>query len=119
MKTSILLVFTVASLISGVLAQDQGGTNSTEQVRHAGTAMSGKPLTVSGTVSPDARTLLTDIDSEWAINNPEMLKGREGLHVTVKCYVDSENGRIQILRVKPREGDKYASKKYADSAFRR
>jgi hypothetical protein len=119
MKTSILVVLVIASLIPGALAQDQAGTNSNEQGTHAGTAMSSKPLVVSGKVSPDGKSLLTDIDSEWAVSNPAVLKGHEGRRVTVKCYVDTEKSRIQILRVKKEEGDLKYAIRHDDSAFRR
>jgi len=119
MKTSILVVLAIAGLIPGALAQDQAGTNSNEQDRHAGVAMASKPLMVSGKVSPDGKTLVTDIDSEWLVSNPETLKGHEGRRVTVKCYVDTEKSRIQVLRVKKEESElKYAGK-HDDSAFRR
>jgi hypothetical protein len=119
MKTSILVVLAIASLAAVAVAQDQAGTNSNEQSTHAGTTMSSKPLVVSGKVSPDGKSLLTDIDSEWAVSNPEVLKGHEGRRVTVKCYVDTEKSRIQILRVKKEDGELKYAVRYDDSAFRR
>ncbi len=78
-----------------------------------------KPLTVSGKVSSDGRNLLTDIDTEWAISNAEILKGREGTLVTIKCYVDTDRSLIRVLSVKSgRPEAKYASRS-SDSAFRR
>lgn len=119
MKTSIFVVLAVASLTAGALAQDQAGTNSNEQATHAATAISSKPLMVSGKVSPDGKSLLTDIDSEWAVSNPEVLKGHEGRRVTVKCYVDTEKSRIQVLRVKKEDSELKYAVKHDDSAFRR
>src|ERR1700756_1215274 len=98
MKTSILVVLAIASLMPGALAQDP--TGSSEPARHVATGMSSKPLVVSGKISSDGKALLTDIDSEWIVDNPEAVKGQEGRRVTVKCYVDTEKNRIQILRVK-------------------
>jgi hypothetical protein len=117
MKTSILIVIVILSLLPAAVAQDQAGSN--DEARRAGSAMSTKPLVVSGKVSLDGKSLLTDIDSEWVFSNPEVLKGHEGLRVTVKCYVDTGRSRIQILRVKKEESEiKYAAR-YNDSAFRR
>jgi hypothetical protein len=119
MKTSILMVIVIFSLLPSAVAQERTGSNSNDATSQAGTAMSTKPLVVLGKVSPDGKSLLTDIDSEWMVSNPELLKGKEGLHVTVKCYVDTGKNRIQILRVKKEEGEvKYAAR-YNDSAFRR
>ena len=118
MKSSILVVVTIASLIPGTLAQNQI-SNSNEHGRHVGNTVPSKPLVVLGKVSADGKALLTDIDSEWEVSNPEALKGHEGRSVTVKCYVDTENNRIQILHVKKGgEELKYAIR-YDDSAFRR
>jgi hypothetical protein len=70
---------------------------------------------VSGKLSDDGKRFTTDIDTEWAINNPDSLKGREGRLVTIKCYVDSDKDRIQVLSVKTPP----YSATYRDSAFRR
>ena len=118
MKTSILVML-VISLTPWALAQDQPATNSNEPATHAGMAMSSKPLVVSGTVSLDGKALLTDIDSEWEVSNPQVLKGHEGRRVTVRCYVDSEKTRIQILRVKKEDSELKYAVRHDDSAFRR
>jgi hypothetical protein len=75
-----------------------------------------KPLTVSGKINEYRKGFITDIDTEWAINNPDGLKGREGRLVTIKCYVDSDKNRIQVLSIK---ADAQYSAMYRDSAFRR
>lgn len=117
MKTSILIVLAIASLIPSALAQDR--TDYSDQAPHAATGMSSKPLMVSGKVSPDGKALLGDIDSEWIIDNPEALKGQEGRRVTVKCYVDTEKSRLKILRVKKEDAERKYAAKHDDSAFRR
>jgi hypothetical protein len=119
MKAPVLVTLAIASLISGAPAQDQARTDSNEQARQAGTTMASKPLIVSGRVGSDGKTLLTDIDSEWVVANPEALKGHEGSRVSVKCYVDAEKNRIQILRVKKEESELKSAARYNDSAFRR
>jgi len=97
MKTSTVAAFAVVLLISGAaFAQEK---TSAAQTNNA-TAASTKPLTVAGQVSNDRKTLVTDIDSEWSVSNPETLKGYEGRRVTVKCYVNTEKNRIQVLAVK-------------------
>ena len=94
MKSSIEATVVVLLLASGmVLGQQKAGPPGVSTA-------SVKPLTVAGQVSNDRKTLVTDIDSEWSVSNPEMLKGHEGRRVTVKCYVDTEKSRIQVLSVK-------------------
>jgi len=78
-----------------------------------------KSLTVSGKVSVDGRTLLTDIDSEWSISNSEALKGREGTLVTVKCYVDTERSQMRVLSVRSAQPEAKYAARAGDSAFRR
>jgi hypothetical protein len=105
-----LTLFVLASSLA--LAQEHG----TKQDHTLTWTASTKALTVSGKVSDDAKHFVTDIDTEWAINNPEALKGREGRLVTIKCYVDSSMSKIQVLSVKT---DVQYSAMYRDSAFRR
>jgi len=91
------------------LPSDQAVANSTPT----------KSLTVSGKISSDGRSFVTDLDTEWAVSNPEILKGREGSTVTVRCRIDSDHSRIHVLSVKPAPSEaKYASR-LGDAAFRR
>ena len=94
MKTSIVATIVGLLLASGTALGQQKATSPDVATVPA------KPLTVAGQVSNDRKTLVTDIDSEWLVSNPEMLKGHEGRRVTVKCYVDTEKNRIQVLSVK-------------------
>ena len=97
MKTLTRAMFLVALLLSGVVfAQEQASSPKSE---NASAAFS-KPLTVAGQVSNDRKTLVTDIDSEWSVSNPDALKGHEGRRVTLKCYVDTARNKLQVLSVK-------------------
>jgi len=78
-----------------------------------------KILTVFGKVSNDARTLLTDLDSEWKVANASVLKGYEDRLVRVRCYVDAQKNQLHVLSIKKEsDGEKYAARS-TDSAFRR
>ncbi len=78
-----------------------------------------KVLVVFGKVSKDGKTLISDIDSEWSVSNPEMLKGLEGTLVRLRCYVDTEKNKLRVLVVKKEASEFSYSARYADSAFRR
>ena len=80
---------------------------------------SSKPLTVSGKVSSDGKTLMTDIDSVWGISNADALRGHEGRRVTVRCYVDTDRGQIHVLSVRKEESELQYAARHDDSAFRR
>ena len=109
-----LVVVVLAS--SFALAQEHGKPDGTNQDHSQTWTASTKALTVSGKVSDDGKRFITDIDTEWAINNPYTLKGREGRLVTIKCYVDPDKNRIHVLSVKT---DAQYTAMHSDSAFRR
>jgi len=114
MKTSIVAAFAAVLLISAAAFAQEKASSTSDNT----TGASAKPLTVAGKVSDDRKTLMTDIDSEWMVGNPDALKGHEGRRVTVKCYVDTEKNKIHVLSVKdPSEGS--YSARSTDSAFRR
>lgn len=111
---SVVAKLALILLLSGiVVSQEKAGP---VQPAHGKTA---KTLTVYGKVSDDGKSLFTELDSEWAVSNPDALKGHEGRLVTVKCYVDSEGNRIQIVSVKKGPGEENYSTRSMDSAFRR
>jgi hypothetical protein len=115
----LMLAVTFLALSSG-LARAQDTPPSTNMPDQSASRLPvPKALVVSGKVSNDGRTLLTDLDTEWNISNSEILKGREGSLVTLKCYVDSDRNQIRVLSVKTAQPEtKYASRQ-GDSAFRR
>jgi len=115
MKMHFMLVAALWLLLSTfATAQEHAATPAT-----AVTMPSTKALVVFGRVSHDARTLLSDLDSEWIVSNSESLKGHEGRLVKVKCFVDTERNKLSVLSVRDEEsGARYATA-YGDSAFRR
>lgn len=78
-----------------------------------------RTLIISGRVSDDGKSLMTDLDSEWAVSNSSALKGHEGRLVRVKCYVDAEKNRIQIVSVRKIPDESNYAARTMDSAFRR
>jgi hypothetical protein len=112
MKTGRLCVFVTVLLISSYCVAQEHSKKDTAP-------NSTKILTVFGKVSSDARTLLTDLDSEWKVANASILTGYEDRLVRVRCYIDAEKNQLHILSIKKENaGETYAAR-YADSAFRR
>ena len=103
-------------LLSGAAAVAQDKPASSQD--HPA-AFSAKPLNVSGKVSSDGKILLTDIDTQWSISNPDALKGHEGHLVRVKCYVDTEKNSVKVLSVKRADSEASYAAQHSDSAFRR
>jgi hypothetical protein len=114
MKTPTVAIFALLLLTAGAACAQESANSASDS-----STTTVKPLTVAGKVSSDRRTLVTDIDSEWAISNPDALKGHEGRRVTVKCYVDTAKNRIQVLSVKKDASEATYSAQSTDSAFRR
>ena len=100
MKTTTGVLLVLVAVASAAFAQDKAVLAKQENG-----AFSARSLMVSGKVSSDGKTLLTDIDSEWNVSNAEALKGHEGRMVTVKCYVDTGKNQLQVLYVKPTKSE--------------
>lgn len=115
MKTTLAATLATMLLISGTLFAQENPTISKPE--NAG--LSTKPLIVSGRLSNDGRMLLTDIDSEWIVANSESVKGYEGRLVKVRCYVDTEKGRIHVLSVRKDEQNFGFAAHPTDSTFHR
>jgi hypothetical protein len=115
MKTTFLATLACVLVISGTLFAQENSTTAKQE----NPGLSTKPLIVSGRLSNDGRTLLTDIDSEWIVDNSESVKGYEGRLVKVKCYVDTEKSRIHILSVRKDDQNFSFAARQTDSAFRR
>jgi hypothetical protein len=81
--------------------------------------MSGKTVTISGRVSDDAKKVVSENNEKWAVSNPETLTTRAGQQVTVKCRLDLEKNKIQVLSVKPAANETRYAVNYGDAAFRR
>jgi hypothetical protein len=112
------LLVIVLLLLSIATAQDKPNLAS-DPANAQPSATSRKTLTISGKVSDDGKTLITDIDSEWNVSNAEALKGHEGSRVTAKCYVDRERDTLHVISARSEQGAlRYAARR-GDSAFRR
>ena len=77
-----------------------------------------KAVTISGTLSSDGKTLVSDQDDVWTVSNAEALKGHEGRQVVVKCRPDSKAHSIHVYFLVRRDEPRYAADR-GDSAFRR
>ncbi len=76
-----------------------------------------RAVLVSGIVSGDRRTLLSEDDDKWTVSNPASLAGDEGRQVTVKCRLSPDQNAIYIFSVKTSNSQYMARRD--DAAFRR
>ncbi len=104
-KTKLISAAAVLLALMPILAAAQG--------------MSGKAVTISGKVSEDGKMIVSDSNEKWAVSNTDALMGREGQPITVKCRLDPEKNKVQIISIKHVQNEtRYAASK-GDSAFRR
>ena len=69
--------------------------------------LSTNPMSISGKVSDDGKTFVSDKDSKsWTVSNPDALKGHEGHQVTLSANVNGDKNELQVLSVKMIETDK-------------
>jgi len=76
-----------------------------------------KAVVLSGRVSGDRKTLVSQDDDQWVVSNPAALTGAEGRQVTVKCRLSSDQSAIYVYSVTTVPGQFMARRD--DSAFRR
>jgi pentapeptide MXKDX repeat protein len=102
MKKVIAVSFVVALLMSLVaLAQDTMKKSDDMKQDTMKSEKAPKLSTISGKISEDGTTFVTDKDSKtWKIVNPEAVKGHEGHHVSLKAHVYPDKNEVHVMGVK-------------------
>jgi len=113
LKKLIFVTFGVALMMSLMaIAQETAKQDTVKQdsVTSSPTStstLSTNPMSISGKVSDDGKTFVSDKDSKsWTVSNPDALKGHEGHQVTVSANVNADKNEVQVLSVKMIEADK-------------
>jgi hypothetical protein len=101
-----------------VQAGQNGGAGTTQDQGSETRKMSGKPISLSGKVGTDGKTLTADKDNRiWMVSNPDALSGIDGRHVKIRALLDAAQGQIRIVSVSALAEPN--GTKYSDAAFRR
>lgn len=111
-SVSIALVLVISSITA---AQD----TSKNTANAKGHRVSARKVTISGRVSDDGKTLVSEGNTPWVVSNVNALNGHEGQPVTVKCLLYPEENQIHILTVQAAPGEVKYTTNWRDSAFRR
>ena len=113
MKKLMLVVFMLGLFPSVMaVAQDTQQPGTTKQEPAKAEKASTKAVTLSGKISADGRTFVSDKDNKtWTVSNPEALKGHEGHEVTLKAHVDEAKNEIHVTSVKMGRGEMKETKK--------
>jgi hypothetical protein len=106
---SILVILAVVIALTAFTQYgNQGGmSQQTSTTEKAAT----KVVTLSGKISDDGKTLVSDKDNKsWTISNPDAVKGHEGHEVKVKVHEDADKNEIHIVSVKMKSESKEMKK---------
>jgi hypothetical protein len=116
-----LFVFLGVTLLmpATALAQHSSKAAEARPASSKASKFSTKAVMLSGQISLDGKTLVSEENDIWSVSNPNVLAGHEGQQVSVKCQVHPGKNEIHVFSVRLALRDvKYTSNK-SDSAFRR
>jgi len=96
MKKLMAVCFALALLAAGMApAQDTMQNDSMKA------DASKKAVQVTGKVSDDGKTFVSDTDNKsWTITNPDAVKGHEGHHVTLTAHVYADKNEVHVMSLK-------------------
>jgi len=109
MKLLIPMSLALALSISA-MAQDTSSGQSNPSTQGSQSSQSGqtsqmdhkhKQQKMSGKVSSDSKTITTDSNKTYTVDNPEALKGQEGQQVALIVALDPETNTVHIVQVQP------------------
>jgi hypothetical protein len=80
---------------SGQMGQSSQ-TGQTSQMEHKH-----KEQKMSGKVSSDSKTITTDSNKTYTVDNPDALKGQEGQQVSLVVALDPETNTVHVIQVQP------------------
>ena len=93
---TILLALCLFGSLS-LLAQDTASQDDSK----ASASMSMKATSITGKISDDGKSFVGDKDGKtYTIDNPDVVKGHEGHHVTLKAKVNSGTGEVSVVSLK-------------------
>jgi hypothetical protein len=120
MKKLIFVLLAVAFLMPvTALAQHSSKAAEARPPVSKASNVSTKAVTISGQVSLDGKTLVSEENDIWSVSNPNVLEGHEGQQVSVKCQVHAGKNEIQVFSVKVALKQVKSASSKSDSAFRR
>ena len=96
MKKLMTICFALALLTFGVASAQDNMQNDNMKAD-----ASKKAVQVTGKVSDDGKTFVSDADSKnWTITNPDAVKGHEGHHVTLTAHVYADKNEVHVMSLK-------------------
>lgn len=118
--TSILFVLAVL-FVAPARAQQPADSSSPQAAASTSPPAkpSGKLITLAGIITADRKAFLCDKDNRTLlIANPEVLRGIEGQHATLRARLDSASHALVVASAKPSRDERHAPR-LDDAAFRK
>jgi hypothetical protein len=120
MKKPLFAVLAITAFLPAAsLAQHSSKAAESKYSDSTAGKSSSKAVTITGQISADGKTVVSETDDIWAVSNPGVMQGLEGQKVLVKCQINTAKNEIHVFWVKAvLQNAKYAVNR-SDSAFRR
>jgi hypothetical protein len=114
-------VLLAVALLMPITAAAQHSSKAAEAKPAASKAsvIARKAVSISGLISADGKTLVSEENDIWNVTNPNVLAGQEGKAVSVKCQVFPDKNEIHVISFKPTMMEVKSASNKADSAFKR
>jgi hypothetical protein len=120
MKRWSAVLFVVALLMPIVAAaQHSSKAAETKPAISKASIVARKAVSISGQISLDGKTLVSQENDIWSVVNPNVLAGHEGQMVLVKCQMVPDRNEIHVFSLKLVPMEVKSASHKADSAFRR
>jgi hypothetical protein len=119
MKKWSLVLLAVALAMPAAFAQHSSKAAEAKPPGSKAPKSSTKAVTVSGQISLDGKTLVSEENDIWNVGNPNVLAGHEGQQVLVKCQMNADKNEIHVFSIKAALMEVKAASNKTDSAFRR
>jgi lipopolysaccharide export LptBFGC system permease protein LptF len=118
--TALFAMALLFSLSSAVVAQDAATDKKVAKAekKEAKAASKNKALSLTGWVKTegDKTVFVNDKDKQtWSVQNPDVLKAHDGMHVKVKATLNETDKSIMVDSVKDMRESKQAAEKKAKS----
>lgn len=120
MKKCMFVLVPIALLFINIAAaQDPPKASEVNKPELKTQKASTKAISIAGQVSDEGKTLISDEDDIWAVDNPSALARHVGQQVKVKCRVFPGKNEIHVFSVQVDLREVRYVSKSGDSAFRR
>src|SRR5271169_870922 len=99
-KWSLVLLAVVLLMPITVAAQHSSKAAEAVPAGSSSSKVAPKAVTISGQISLDGKTLVSEANEIWMVINANVLAGHEGQQVSVKCQIHPGKNEIHMFSVR-------------------